>query len=149
MRRANSPDEEAIVEVLESVERAHQTKDPGAIVEAFAPDAVLYSLAPPLANRGLDRTELEDWLDTWEGGVRLTSAERAITVDGALAVVRCLTRMEGRNRAQADDADIWYRSTIVLEKDAGRWRITHQHDSVPFYMDGSLGAAVNLKPTSV
>jgi ketosteroid isomerase-like protein len=57
--------------------------------------------------------------------------------------------MEGRNRAQAEDADLWYRSTIVLEKNAGRWRITHQHDSVPFYMDGSLGAAVNLKPTSV
>jgi ketosteroid isomerase-like protein len=28
----------------------------------------------------------------------------------------------------------------------GEWRIVHDHSSVPFYMDGSYRAAVDLKP---
>jgi uncharacterized protein (TIGR02246 family) len=141
-----TPDEEAIVDVLESVQRAHQSKDAAAIAEAFTPDAVLFSLAPPLTNRGLVRAELEKWLASWDGGVSLSAAELAITVDGSLAVARCLTRMQGRNQEEGAPVDLWYRTTIVLEKSGGVWRITHQHDSVPFYMDGSFGAAVNLKP---
>jgi uncharacterized protein (TIGR02246 family) len=138
-----------IVNLLESVKRAHSIKDASAIAKAYAPDAILYTLAPPLANRGVDRAELEKWLATWDGGIRLSVAELAITVDGALAAAHCLSRMEGRNRAQGADADLWYRTTWVLEKSGGAWRIAHQHDSVPFYMDGSFGAAVNLKPETV
>ena len=36
---------------------------------------------------GLDRAELETWLATWDGGIRSSVAELAITVDGALAAV--------------------------------------------------------------
>lgn len=144
--QTRTSDEESIVSLLESIQRAHLSKDAAAVAEAFAPGKVLYGLAPPLANRGLDRADLESWLATWDGGVRMSTADVAITVDGALGVARRLTRMEGRNKAQAADVDLWFRTTIILEKSAGRWRITHEHDSVPFYMDGSLGAAVNLKP---
>ena len=138
-------EDEAVASVLERVKRAHLSKDAADLVEMYAPDATLYTMAPPLVHR-VDTAEVEKWFGTWEGGVRLSERKLAITVDGALAVVRCLARMEGRNAAQAVDVDMWYRRTVVLEKRAGAWRITHQHDSVPFYMDGSFGAAVNLKP---
>ena len=29
---------------------------------------------------------------------------------------------------------------------AGTWKIAHEHTSVPFYMDGSFRAAVDLEP---
>jgi hypothetical protein len=28
----------------------------------------------------------------------------------------------------------------------GKWAIVHEHVSVPFYMDGSYKAAIDLKP---
>lgn len=41
---------------------------------------------------------------------------------------------------------MWLRETLGFRKLAGEWKITHQHESVPFYMDGSFRAATDLKP---
>jgi len=41
--------------------------------------------------------------------------------------------------------DLWFRETLGLQKFDGKWLIGHSHDSVPFYMDGSYKAAVDLK----
>jgi ketosteroid isomerase-like protein len=38
------------------------------------------------------------------------------------------------------------RATIGFAKKDGGWKVTHEHFSVPFYMDGSDKAAVDLKP---
>jgi PhnB protein len=42
--------------------------------------------------------------------------------------------------------DIWIRATVCLRRIEGEWKIAHEHTSVPFYMDGSARAAVDLKP---
>ena len=41
---------------------------------------------------------------------------------------------------------LWYRQTLSFRKTDGAWKVTHEHDSVPFYMDGSFRAAIDLKP---
>ena len=41
---------------------------------------------------------------------------------------------------------LWFRSTIGLRKIGGEWRITHEHNSTPFDMDGSDKAALDLQP---
>jgi len=41
---------------------------------------------------------------------------------------------------------LWFRSTVGLRKIDGTWRITHEHNSTPFYMDGSNRAALDLTP---
>jgi ketosteroid isomerase-like protein len=38
------------------------------------------------------------------------------------------------------------RATIGCRKVGNTWLITHEHASVPFYMDGSDRAALDLKP---
>jgi ketosteroid isomerase-like protein len=38
------------------------------------------------------------------------------------------------------------RTTVGLRKIDGKWLIVHVHESVPFYMDGSDRAALDLKP---
>jgi ketosteroid isomerase-like protein len=42
--------------------------------------------------------------------------------------------------------DLWFRATLGFRKIDGKWTITHEHSSVPFYMDGSFKAAIDLKP---
>ncbi len=100
--------------LLEGIQRALLSKDAAAIAEAFAPDALLYGLGPPLAIRGLDRAFLESWLATWDGGVRMSTADVAITVDGALAVARRLTRMEGRRILRGRSLRFFTRPGTVL-----------------------------------
>jgi len=39
-----------------------------------------------------------------------------------------------------------FRETFCLRKINDQWLITHLHQSVPFYMDGSFKAAIDLKP---
>ena len=42
--------------------------------------------------------------------------------------------------------DLWFRATLGFRKIDGKCAITHEHSSVPFYMDGSFKAAIDLKP---
>jgi ketosteroid isomerase-like protein len=44
-----------------------------------------------------------------------------------------------------EQTELWFRQTMCLHKIGGEWRIAHEHDSVPFYMDDAR-AAIDLKP---
>ena len=44
------------------------------------------------------------------------------------------------------DVDLWFRATACFRRERGRWRITHMHNSVPFAMDGTGKALLDLKP---
>jgi ketosteroid isomerase-like protein len=44
-----------------------------------------------------------------------------------------------------DRRRVWVRATVCCRKTDGKWKIVHEHQSVPFYMDGSY-RAVDLKP---
>lgn len=45
-----------------------------------------------------------------------------------------------------EEAELWFRVTAGFRPDAGRWRITHVHDFVPFAVDRSAKALLDLKP---
>jgi PhnB protein len=49
-------------------------------------------------------------------------------------------------KTDGEKVDMWLRETFCFRRLGGQWKITHQHESVPFYMDGSYKAAVDLKP---
>jgi uncharacterized protein (TIGR02246 family) len=130
--------------LLQQIARAHVDHDADAIVEAYTADAVIYDLAPPLGRRGMNRNSVVDWLAGWAGPIRIDAHDVNLIVDGHLAFVSALNRIRGRQGGA--EQDIWYRTTMCLRKIGGRWRIVHDHSSVPFYMDGSYRAAVDLKP---
>lgn len=41
---------------------------------------------------------------------------------------------------------LWFRSTAVLRRERDVWKIAHMHESVPFAMDGSGKALLDLAP---
>jgi ketosteroid isomerase-like protein len=124
--------------------RAHADHDADAIVEAYAPDAVIFDLAPPLERRGMNRDNVAEWLAGWDGPIQIDARDVSLTLGGNLAFVSALSRMRGRQAGE--DQDLWYRTTVCLQKIGGRWHIICDHSSVPFYMDGSYRAAVDLQP---
>jgi len=53
--------------------------------------------------------------------------------------------MTGR-KTDGNDVDLWYRTTACLRRTSDGWRIAHLHNSVPFAMDGSGRALLDLRP---
>lgn len=49
-------------------------------------------------------------------------------------------------RTSGEKSDLWFRNTACFRREHGQWKITHMHNSVPFAMDGSKRALLNLKP---
>lgn len=128
-----------------ALSKAHADKDPDAIVACYAPDAVIYSLAPPLGEHGMDRDGVAAWLDTWQGPIRIDSAEENLTIGDTIAFSTALNRIRG-TKVDGHEIDLWFRTTLGFGRVRDGWRITHDHASVPFLMDGSERAALQLKP---
>jgi uncharacterized protein (TIGR02246 family) len=140
----STTDKAAIEALFQKLERAHVDHDADAIVESYAPDAVIFDLAPPLRRRGMKHDNVAAWLAGWDGPIQIDASDENRTVSGDLAFVSALNRMRGRQGGE--DLDMWYRTSMCLQKISGRWKIICDHSSVPFYMDGSYRAAVDLKP---
>jgi ketosteroid isomerase-like protein len=80
-----------------------------------------------------------------EGCSRDDRDHECLAVDGAVAFSYGLTHLHG-TKTDGGDVDLWFRSTIGLSAVSGSWQIVHEHDSTPFYMDGSGRAALDLRP---
>ena len=141
-----SQDKAAILALIEASHQAHHDKDASAIAAPFAPDAVLFDLAPPLVHRGINIPEKQAWLDSWNGPIDLESRDLNITVSGDFAFGYGFYRMNGSPREARRAVSFWMRMTVCLHREKDGWRIVHEHTSVPFYMDGSLRPAFDLNP---
>lgn len=126
--------------------RGHHEKNAQEILACYASDALIYDLAPPLCRRGFGRDSLEDWLATWEGPISLDIQALESRVDGDLTVLSALNRMRGQ-KVDGETVDLWFRTTTALVRQDAGWVIVHEHASVPFHMDGSYRAAIDLAPT--
>jgi ketosteroid isomerase-like protein len=117
-------------------------------VAAFDASIVKFDLAPPLQETGssvLDPAGLQWWLNTWDGEVIVELTQLSITVGGDAAFCHCLEHIQG-TRNDGEDQNMWTRSTLGLKKIDDAWKITHEHNSVPFYMDGAERPALDLQP---
>ena len=85
------------------------------------------------------------WFSTWRGPLGYEIRDLKITAGDDVAFCRSLNRLSGTT-TDGEKADVSFRLTLCFRKIASKWRIGHQHESVPFYMDGSYRAAVDLKP---
>ena len=62
-----------------------------------------------------------------------------------VAFSHSLNRMHG-TKTDGAKADLWFRQTFGFQRIKGEWKMAHEHESVPFCMDGSFKAAIDLKP---
>jgi ketosteroid isomerase-like protein len=136
--------QDKVAAVLEAVHRGYRERDPAAITEQYAPTAEIFDLAPPLAHP-VNAKGIGDWLATWGGPVERTPWGIKTTIRGDAAFCHGFIRVSTRTK-DGNDAAWWMRVTTCLVRRAGDWKIVHEHTSVPFYMDGSFRAAIDLAP---
>jgi PhnB protein len=131
--------------VIEDWTDAIRTKDATRVFAHGTTDFVQFSMAPPLVADTTNAEGLEQWFTTWRGPIDYGVRDLRITAGDDVAFAHSLNRMRGA-RTSGEATDVWFRHTLCLRKVGGAWKIAHEHESVPFYMDGSMKAAVDLKP---
>lgn len=148
-KASTNDDERAIRAILAEREEALARGDAVAASSSYAEEVVQFDLAPPLRLRGADVHDpqvLQRWLDTWEGNrVDARLSDLAVTVSGDLGAAWGLLHLRGVSK-QGTVVDEWSRSTVILGRRQGAWRIIHEHGSYPLRMDGSGQAATDLEP---
>jgi len=138
-------DEAQIRRVIDDWAQGLRNKDAERIVSHYARRFVHFSLAPPLLSSVSDANALNAWFSTWEGPIGYEIRDLSVTVGNDVAFSHSLNRMHG-TKTEGGNGDLWFRHTLGLQKIGGQWKIAHEHESVPFYMDGSYKAAIDLKP---
>jgi len=130
---------------VEGAWRAIGEKDAAKAVSHYAADPVVFSMAPPLCAKGSQEQGLREWFATWRGPIRHESRDLHVAVGGDVAFCTAVQRIAG-TKTDGAEVDLWFRMTVGLRRQGGRWKIVHEHESVPFYMDGSFRAAIDLTP---
>ncbi|MGH6861450.1 MAG: nuclear transport factor 2 family protein [Phyllobacterium sp.] len=142
---STSHEKTAIASVIEDWSAAIRNKEAARALSHLTDDIVQFTLAPPLHYSGKQAEDIQGWFDTWDGPIGAEARDVEITAGDGVAFVRCLVRMTG-TKTDGQRADLWFRQTLGLTKQDKAWKIAHAHASVPFYMDGSFKAAIDLEP---
>jgi ketosteroid isomerase-like protein len=143
-----SDNERDIRTVIEAKAATLKTGDVKTMLSYFAPEVVEFSLAPPLrqTNDPHDPAPVEEWLATFEAPPNREVTQLEITVGDDVAFATSIDSLSAVPKGMTEGFTLWFRVTLGLRKIDGRWLVTHEHESVPFEMDGSMRASVNLQP---
>jgi len=127
-----SRDESEIRALIERWARAVREEDRAIIRHDHDPDILMFDVPPPFLSQGLDA-----YMETWE--TFFSSAEKPVAFDFhdvnvtcgaevafATAVGKCVTTDPHGKREPLD-----FRLTMGLRKIDGRWRVMHEHHSLP------------------
>ncbi len=141
-------DKGLIGELIEGFHLAVHDKDAQKAIACFADDALIFDLAPPLQSkpyRADSNPELEDWFATWRSPIVIADRDLVIETGGEIGYSQSLQHLTG-NKLDGEDVDLWYRATMGFRRSNDRWYIAHLHESVPFAMDGTGRALLDLRP---
>jgi len=141
-------DETAIRNIIADQAKALYAKNADLLFAHHAAEFFSYDLDPPLLHRDSApgaKAGTEAWFATWKGPIGWDARDVAVTVGGDVAFTTSLVHLTGTKTDGAEQS-VWFRNTSGYRKENGEWKIVHSHSSVPFYMDGSVKAAVDLRP---
>ena len=129
---APSNDETEIRALIERWAQAVREEDRTAIRVDHDPDILMFDVPPPFLSRGLD-----DYMATWETFFKYAEKPVAFAfhdvevtcgkdVSFVTALGECVTTDSLGKREPLD-----FRLTMGLRKIDGKWRIVHEHHSLP------------------
>lgn len=126
--------------------RAVREKDVETLAARPAADVVTFDVLPPLSSRGsrATTTHLQEWFDGYRGRIGYAVHDLQVHAQDDLGFCSFLYHVTG-TLTTGDLVDMWVRATLCCRRIDGRWRIVHDHESVPF--DPATGRALTaLEP---
>lgn len=120
--------------------------DVGRIMTHYADDVVAYDAIVKLQFRGAEAygKHWQSCFDMCPGTMIFNVEDLTVAASGDTGFCHCLTWC-GMRAPDGSEKTGWMRMTACYRKIAGRWRITHEHFSVPFDMESGK-ALFDLQP---
>ena len=132
-RTKTSSDEQQIHDLIEKWRAALQRKDVEAMMEDYAPDAVLFDACPPYKTEGVDgiRGVWENCLPYFPEKFKSEHRDLQVHVGDDVAFVY------GIHHFVPEPADhpcgqTWMRVTLGFRRIDDKWKVAHEHASIPF-----------------
>jgi ketosteroid isomerase-like protein len=144
-RTSREIEEAEIRNLVEAWAASIRAKDVKGVVLRTWSQSVGFYLAPPLRGDAPLEKSLGEWFASFAVPIGYEVRDLKVHVGDDVAFCHSLNRISGR-RTDGMETDVWIRETMGFCKIDGKWLIAHEHESVPFYMDGSNRAALDLKP---
>jgi len=126
-------DKAEIKKVIDDFMEALRDKNVKRMISHYAADAILFDVKPPFQTKGAIA-----WKHTWEACIgyfppsfNVEIKDLAIHISGDIAISHYLFRLTG-TRKDDPAAQTWIRTTTGYKRIAGKWKIIHEHGSVPF-----------------
>lgn len=122
-----------IKKVIDDFMAALCKKDVKSMLSHYAPDVVCYDVKPPYQVKGAVA-----WKHIWEASIgyfppkfKIEIKELKIHASGDMAIAHYMFRLAGTAK-EHDAAQTYIRITTGFKKQQGKWKIIHEHGSVPF-----------------
>jgi ketosteroid isomerase-like protein len=141
---SSARDEAQIRGLLEDRVKAIAEKNVDAVLSEYAPDVVMYNLAPPLQTKGASREAVEKWFSGYKSEIGCEIRDLSISTSYDVGFCHYLYKITG-TLTSGKDVNMWVRATLCFHKIRGRWKIVHEHDSDPFDMQ-TFKALMDLEP---
>ena len=131
--RIRLKDDDGIRELIEGRTRAVASKDVDAAVNHHAADVTMFDVVNPLRYRGVDtvRERTREWFSLYKNEIGYQISDLSITEGNDVAFAHYVYRVTG-TKVDGERVQMWVRATLCFQKVAGAWKLTHEHDSVPF-----------------
>jgi ketosteroid isomerase-like protein len=125
-------DEAELGELIARWSQAVRNKDMAGIRADHDPDILMFDVPPPLLSRGI-----EAYMATWpqflnwsKRPMKFELSDVEIVAGGDVAFATAIGHCNGAESG-GEPEELKFRLTIGFRKQNGRWRIVHEHHSVP------------------
>ncbi len=138
--------ERELRDLIEERVRAVRERDSATLAARPAEDVITFDVLPPLNSRGSQASveHLQAWFDGYDGPIDYSARDVQVSAQGDLGFCSFLYHVGGTLKT-GDRVNMWVRATLCCRRIDGRWRIVHDHESVPF--DPATGQAlISLEP---
>lgn len=138
--------ETEIRRIIEARAAAVNNGDIDAMMKDSADDLVTFDVVDPLRRSGKSaaRERANEWVNSYAGPISWNDQDVKVVSGADVAFCFMLSRVRGTLKTGAD-IDMWFRTTLGLERRNGCWLMTHDHGSVPFNPDSGK-ASLGLQP---
>src|SRR5262249_44187776 len=127
-----STDEREISALIERWSQAVRDQNRVGIRADHDPDILMFDVPPPISSRGLDAymATWDTFLSWSEKPIVFDFHDVEITAGSYVAFATAIGRCAGVDPSGRREA-LEFRLTMCLRKVAGRWRVMHEHHSLP------------------
>lgn len=137
--------ESEIRQIIQDRLEATRAKDADRATQHFSSDIVIFDVVNPLRRHGIESaaTRAKEWFSSFEGPIDFDVFDVDLSAGGDVAFTSALNHIHAGT--SAGTLDMWWRSTTCYRNIGGVWKVTHEHNSVPF--DPATGkASLDLHP---